>query len=250
MLRGGATNLKKPEQPINNKPAAGQAPKAPPAPAANASKAGNASKNASNEGVLKGKKADIKLLTIFNVIPVFLHTFVKVMPVGLYLASILESMLFNDIRGFFIFIGLLVNDLINVGYNYMMNPKPNVNCSIIRNVYTDDYFTFATPHTQYISFVTAFLMTSMYFKKVFYYSTFFMFVVFIGLTIWSRIMIGCKDILSAGFNLLFGAFRGIIFYIIVKDFYEPEDVTPEEHWIERKLKQLFPNSDDLDEMFQ
>ncbi len=37
---------------------------------------------------------------------------------------------------------------------------------------------------------------------------------------------------------------------IVRDFYEPEDVTPEEHWIEKKLKQLFPNSDDLDEMFQ
>ena len=252
MLSGGAANLKKPEQPINSKPQG--APTAPPTapPGKNAPGAGNTApaNAAGNVGVAKAKKVDIKLLTIFNVIPVFLHTFVKVMPVGLYLASILESMLFNDIRGFFIFIGLLVNDLINVGYNYMMNPKPNVNCSIIRNVYTDDFFTFATPHTQYISFVTAFLMTSMYFKKVFYQSTFFMFMVFIGLTVWSRIMIGCKDILGAGFNLLFGAFRGIIFYIIVKDFYEPEDVTPEEHWIERKLKQLFPNSDDLDEMFQ
>ncbi len=244
MLSGGASNLKKPEQPMNSKPLQGPSPPTPPGKnAINASAAGNV-------GVAKGKKVDIKLLTIFNIIPVFLHTFVKVMPVGLYLASILESMLFNDIRGFFIFIGLLINDLINVGYNQMLNSVPNVNCSIIRNVYTDDFFTFATPHTQYIAFVTGFLMTSMYFKKVFYYSTFFMFMVFIGLTVWSRIMIGCKDILGAGFNLLFGAFRGIIFYVIVKDFYEPEDVTPEEHWIERKLKQLFPNSDDLDEMFQ
>ncbi len=255
MLRGGANNLKKPQQPINSKPAgpAGPTAAAPtPAPAGNKTPGATQapSNTPFNKAAQKTKKMDIKLLTIFNVIPVFLHTFVKVMPVGLYLASILESMLFNDIRGFFIFIGLLVNDLINVGYNYMMNPKPNINCSIIRNVYTDDYFTFSTPHTQYISFVTAFLMTSMYFKKVFYYSTFFLFVVFIGLTVWSRVTIGCKDILSAGFNLIFGAFRGIIFYIIVKDFYEPEDVTPEEHWIERKLKQLFPNHDDLDEMFQ
>ena len=255
MLRGGANNLKKPQQPINSKPAGPAGPTATaPAPAPAGNKTPGATPAPSNtpfnKAAQKTKKMDIKLLTIFNVIPVFLHTFVKVMPVGLYLASILESMLFNDIRGFFIFIGLLVNDLINVGYNYMMNPKPNINCSIIRNVYTDDYFTFSTPHTQYISFVTAFLMTSMYFKKVFYYSTFFLFVVFIGLTVWSRVTIGCKDILSAGFNLIFGAFRGIIFYIIVKDFYEPEDVTPEEHWIERKLKQLFPSHDDLDEMFQ
>ena len=239
-LKGGANNIKGPEKPINSQ----GPPKPTTGPPINKNPATNNKKSSNNN------KPEVKLLTIFNLIPVFLHTFVKIMPVGLYLASFLESMLFNDIRGFLIFIGLLVNDLINIGYNYMMKPKPNMNCAIIRNVYTDDFFSFATPHTQYISFITAFLMASMYFKKVFYYSTFFMFVVMIGLTIWSRITIGCKDILGAGFNLLFGAFRGIIFYIIVKDFYEPEDVTPEDHWIERKLKALFPNSDNLDEMFQ
>jgi hypothetical protein len=237
----------KPLEPINNKKPKPQVVQAPP-PTVN-SKPSNKAPSTNNKNN-KPKKADVKLLTVFNLIPVFLHTFVKIMPIGLYLASFLESMLFNDIRGFFLFVGLLINDFINIGYNYMMNPKPNINCSVIRNVYTDDFFTFSTPHTQYISFVTAFLMTSMYFKKVFYYSTFFMFMVLIGLTIWSRISIGCKDILGAGFNLVFGAFRGIIYYIIIKDFYEPEDVTPEDHWIEKKMKQLFPNSDDLDEMFQ
>ena len=198
----------------------------------------------------KEQKPDVKLLTIFNLIPVFLNTFVKVMPIGLYLASFLESMLFNDIRGFIIFIGLLVNDLINIGYNYMMNPVKNIDCAIIRNVYSDDFFSLATSHTQYISFVTAFVLTSMYFKKVFYFSTFFMFMILIIITIFSRINIGCENMLSSGFNLVFGLFRGIIYYIIVKDFYELEDVTPEDHWLEKKLKTLFPNSDDLDEMFQ
>jgi hypothetical protein len=195
-------------------------------------------------------KTDVKLLTIFNVLPVFLHTFVKIMPIGLYLSSILESMLFNDIRGFFIFLGLFINDLINIGYNYVMKPKPNPDCAIIRNLYTDDSFELSTPHTQYISFVTSFIMASMYFKKYFFYSTFFLFILMLILTVWSRISIGCETMLDSGFNLVFGAFRGIIYYIIVRDFYEPEDVTPEEHWMEKKLKQLFPNSDDLDEMFQ
>ena len=249
ILKGGATNA--PKQPTNSNapPPAAKPPPGPPA-AGQATAAAQAPGGATNKKNTKPKKMNVKLLTVFNLIPVFFHTFVKIMPVGLYLASFLESMLFNDIRGFFIFVGLLVNDLINIGYNYMMEAKPNINCAVVRNVFTDDFFSFSTPHTQYIAFVTAFLMTSMYFKKVFYYSTFFMFAVLIAMTIWSRITIGCKDILGAGFNLLFGAFRGIIYYILVKDFYEPEDVTPEDHWLEKKLKGLFPDSDDLDEMFQ
>ena len=166
-LKGGANNIKGPEKPINSQ----GPPKPTTGPPINKNPATNNKKSSNNN------KPEVKLLTIFNLIPVFLHTFVKIMPVGLYLASFLESMLFNDIRGFLIFIGLLINDLINIGYNYMMKPKPNMNCAIIRNVYTDDFFSFATPHTQYISFITAFLMASMYFKNVFYYSTFFMFVI-------------------------------------------------------------------------
>ena len=229
-------------------------PTAPPAqtpPSSNNKKAANVSAPKNNKKNNSTKKeVDVKLLTIFNVLPVFLHTFVKIMPIGLYLSSILESMLFNDIRGFFIFLGLFINDLINIGYNYVMKPKPNPDCAIIRNLYTDDAFELSTPHSQYISFVTSFIMASMYFKKYFFYSTFFLFILMLILTVWSRISIGCETMLDSGFNLVFGAFRGIIYYIIVRDFYEPEDVTPEEHWIEKKLKQLFPNSDDLDEMFQ
>ena len=151
-LKGGATNIKKPEQPINS-----QGPIPPPKTGTNTSPTSPPTTKTNTKSTNnKNKKSEVKLLTIFNLIPVFLHTFVKIMPVGLYLASFLESMLFNDIRGFLIFIGLLVNDLINIGYNYMMKPKPNKNCAIIRNVYTDDFFSFATPHTQYISFITAF----------------------------------------------------------------------------------------------
>ena len=236
----------------NTPPAQGAAPptqatppQATPKPKNNTKQPGTPKNNKNSK-----EKVDVKLLTIFNILPVFLHTFVKIMPIGLYLASLLESMLFNDIRGFFIFLGLFINDLINIGYNYVMKPKPNPDCAVIRNLYTDDFFTLSTPHTQYISFVTSFIMASMYFKKYFFYSTFALFLGMIILTVWSRISIGCENMLDAGFNLVFGAFRGIVYYVIVRDFYEPDDVTPEEHWIEKKLKQLFPNSDDLDEMFQ
>ena len=163
-----------------------------------------------------GNNIKKQLASPFNFLPALLHTFAKLLPIGLYVSTLLESILFNDIRGFLIFLGLIINDLINIGYNYLLEKKPNEKCAIIRNIYTDDFFELSTPHTQYISFVTGFLLSSMFFKKVFYYSTFTLFTVLIGLTIWSRISVGCKDILDAGYNLVFGLFRGIIYYIIIK----------------------------------
>ena len=195
-----------------------------------------------------GNNIKKQLASPFNFLPALLHTFAKLLPIGLYVSTLLESILFNDIRGFLIFLGLIINDLINIGYNYLLEKKPNEKCAIIRNIYTDDFFELSTPHTQYISFVTGFLLSSMFFKKVFYYSTFTLFTVLIGLTIWSRIVVGCKDILDAGYNLVFGLFRGIIYYIIIKDYYEPDDVTPEDHWLEKALKKYLPKGDEDDEL--
>ena len=96
--------------------------------------------------------------------------------------------------------------------------------------------------------MTGFLLSSMFFKKVFYYSTFTIFTILIALTVWSRIAVGCKDILDAGYNLVFGLFRGIIYYILIKDYYEPDDVTPEDHWIEKILKKYLPKGDEDDEL--
>jgi hypothetical protein len=189
-----------------------------------------------------------QLASPFNFLPSLLHTFAKMLPIGLYVSTLLESILFNDIRGFIIFLGFIINDLINIGYNYLLEKKPKKNCAIVRNFLNDEFFELSTPHTQYISFVTGFILSSMFFKKVFYYSTFTIFSILVGLTIWSRISVGCKDILDAGYNLIFGLFRGIIYYIIVKDYYEPDDVTPEDHWIEKILKKYLPVGDEDDEL--
>ena len=222
------------------------APTAPTAPTAGVNK-----NNISNKGTIEmnsGNNIKKQIATPFNFLPSLFHTFAKLLPIGLYVSTLLESILFNDIRGFIIFLGLIINDLINIGYNYLLEKKPNEKCAIVRNIYTDDFFELSTPHTQYIAFVTGFLLSSMFFKKVFYYSTFTIFSILIGLTVWSRISVGCKDILDAGYNLIFGLFRGIIYYIIIKDYYEPDDVTPEDHWIEKILKKYLPKGDEDDEL--
>jgi len=207
--------------------------------------------NFKNEGTLEVTNSNNEKKEIgspFNFLPSLFHTFAKILPLGLYVSTLLESILFNDIRGFLIFIGLIINDLINIGHNYLLEKKRNEKCAILRNLYADDFFELSTSHTQYISFISGFFLSSMFFKKVFYYSTFTMFSILIGLTIWSRISIGCEDVLDSGYNLIFGLFRGIIYYVIIKDYYEPDDVTPEDHWMERILRKYLPKGDEDDEL--
>lgn len=185
----------------------------------------------------------------FNMLPVLFNTFVKILPIGLYAATLIESVLFNDLRGFFIFLGLLLNDCLNIATNYLTTKKDNERCAIVRNMYSEDYFILPTTHTEYISFVLAFLVTSMYFKKTFNHGTFIVFSVILGLTVYNRIAVGCKDFLDAGYSMLMGFFKGIIYYVIVKDFYEPVDVTPKDHWIEKSVKKFLPRSDSDDELY-
>ena len=180
----------------------------------------------------------------FNFIPVIVATFLKILPLALYVSTLIESLLFNDVRGFFIFLGLLLNDCLNTAYNYMIGKKDNETCAVVRNMYsTEEYLVLPTTHTEYITFVTAFLMSSMFFKQAFNYAVFVIFSVLVGMTAYSRVSSGCKDFIDAGYSLLLGAFKGIIYYVIVKDFYEPKDVTPEEHWLEKALSRILPKSD-------
>ena len=47
--------------------------------------------------------------------------------------------------------------------------------------------------------------------------TFLLFMLFV--TVWSRISIGCKKMKDVLFNLIFGAIRGILFYMIISKYY-------------------------------
>ena len=230
-----AANLK----PLRGGAAAGGAGGTGAAAGAGAAAGGTGANNKSKNN----KGAQIRT-SAYNFIPVLVATFLKILPFALYVSTLMESLLFNDVRGFFIFIGLLLNDCLNTAYNYMVGKKDNEACAIVRNMYsTEEFLVLPTTHTEYITFVTAFLMSSMFFKQVFNYAVFVIFSVLVGMTAYSRVSSGCKDFIDAGYSILLGAFKGIIYYVVVKDFYEPKDVTPEEHWLEKALKKILPKSD-------
>ena len=51
--------------------------------------------------------------------------------------------------------------------NYLTTKKDNERCAIVRNMYSEDYFVLPTSHTEYMSFITSFLLGSMFFKRIF-----------------------------------------------------------------------------------
>ena len=69
----------------------------PPAPNPAAPSQNNKSKN--NKA---NNKTQIRT-SAFNFLPVITATFIKILPFALYVSTLIESLLFNDIRGFFIF---------------------------------------------------------------------------------------------------------------------------------------------------
>ena len=120
-------NKKPEEKPKNTKPPSNNKPK------------NNNTATPQNKGTLEmnsGENAKKQLASPFNFLPSLFHTFAKLLPIGLYVSTLLESILFNDIRGFLIFLGLVINDLINIGYNYMLEKKPKEKCALVRNIYT------------------------------------------------------------------------------------------------------------------
>ena len=73
-----------------------------------------AKNNAGKPGNKKNNKEEGKVMaSAFNMVPSLFNTGIKLLPFGMYVASILESVLFNDLRGFFIFLLFLPFNLLN-----------------------------------------------------------------------------------------------------------------------------------------
>ena len=50
-----------------------------------------------------------------------LNTLVRLLPIALYSGSSVSALLFGDFRGTLLFVGFIINDLINIGYNLAAN---------------------------------------------------------------------------------------------------------------------------------
>jgi hypothetical protein len=162
----------------------------------------------------------MNVVNMLNFLIGIIHTFVRFLPLGIYFFVYLSSALFKDLRAAYLFIGLVVNDLIGYLYKKYTNIRPNGPCAIFSKLddKTEPGF-LPNPHTEIIAFVSSFFFSDMFYKGNLdaIPFTFLLFMLF--LTVWSRLNIGCKKMKDILFNLIFGFIRGILFYMIISKYY-------------------------------
>jgi hypothetical protein len=149
-----------------------------------------------------------------------LHTLVRFLPLGVYFFAYFSSAIYKDIRSAILLIGLIVNDLVGYLYKRYSSFSPNENCAVFDKSDNESELGFLpNSHTEFISFISTFYFTDMYYKENLDVIPFTSLIVMIFLTVWSRVTIKCEKFNDIVFNLIFGIIWGLIFYYFVKDYY-------------------------------
>ena len=162
----------------------------------------------------------IELLVQFKAI---LHTFIRILPLGLYSFAYLLSAIFKDTRGGLILLGLIVNDIIGYLYKSYFNFIPNDNCAIFGNTAQNETLGFLpNAHEEVIAFFSAFIFSNMWDEYKFDLIPFIFLIILCLLTAWSRVSIGCSTMRDVLFNFITGMILGIVYYYFVGPYYMKE----------------------------
>ena len=160
-------------------------------------------------------------LTLIDTIKIFVNTFVRLVPLGLYAGSIMSGMVFQDFRGLLLFGGFLANELISLGYKLILHGAINPHCAL---TYSSEGtpFVLPSPMTQTVGFFVGFFFMEMYFNSTFNPLSFFILCALLLITIYSRINVGCKTLVDAIFCALIGVLFGVVYYNLIKDYYKAD----------------------------
>lgn len=149
---------------------------------------------------------------------IIINTIVRVLPIGLYLATLLSSMMLDNKIAMILFFGQVINDAIGLCYRFILKPKGKLQCAIVR--VGDLYYTMPAPHTQIVAFYFSFFMADMYYKGNFDSMKFLGLLSMVLVTIWSRMDVECKDMLDVVLAFSLGCGVGLGYYYIVREYYD------------------------------
>ena len=164
-------------------------------------------------------------LTIIDTIKIFLNTGVRLLPIGLYTGSTMSGTVFQDFRGLLLFIGLMSNELISLGYRMILRGLVNPQCALTFSA-EGVPFVLPSPITQTVGFFVGFFYMDMYYNNNFSPLKFFLLTMMLIITIYSRINIGCKTLLDSIYCALIGLLMGVIYYNLVQPFYKADYLLP------------------------
>ncbi len=141
---------------------------------------------------------------------VIVNTIVKLIPLGFYFGTLIMGILFTDIRAFILFMGYVINELISLGFRHIFQTVDNPTCAVAESA--RNFFTLPSSHTQTVSFTLAFFLTEMYTKNAFNPVNFVFLAAILLVTMWSRINVGCEDVVDAIYAATIGVLIGTAYY--------------------------------------
>jgi hypothetical protein len=146
---------------------------------------------------------------------------VRISPVALYAGSAMSGVVFSDFRGVLLFCGFIGNELLGLGYKMVLRGVSNPQCAL---TYSESGIPFVLPSpiSQTVGFFAGFFFMDMYYNNNFNPLKFLLLSAILIVTIYSRINVGCKTMLDAIYCALIGLLFGVVYYNIIKDYYQAD----------------------------
>ena len=151
------------------------------------------------------------------------NTFIRLLPIGFYFGTIIMGILFTDIRAFILLMGFLSNDLISYGFRQLFQTIDLPTCALVES--NKNFFTMPASHTQTVAFLMSFFLTEMYYKNTFNPVNFILLGFILLLTAWSRINVGCENIVDIVFAIAIGFLIGAAYYKLTQDWVTVSDAS-------------------------
>ena len=162
----------------------------------------------------------MNILEFFEIIKGILHTFVRIIPLGLYFFTYFASTLYGDTRAGVLLLGILLNDIIGYIFKKYSKMVFNDSCAIFGSYENQNLNFLPNHHTEVVAFIFAFFSFDMYRKGMNWLRFSFLFFMLL-VTAWSRMSINCEgDFNTVIFNLIFGVTVGSLYYYFMSNVYD------------------------------
>jgi len=175
-----------------------------------------------------------------------LHMLIRFLPLGVFFFTYFSSAIYKDLRSAILLGGLLINELFGYLYKkrsesqekpksafalkggsqyqyqyqyHSKNDDTEYNCSIFGIDGSGKELNLNNGHTEFISFLSSFYFSDMYYKQKLDIVPFITLIFIILLTIWSRMTKNCETPKQVVQNMILGTVLGMLFYYFVKEYY-------------------------------
>jgi hypothetical protein len=150
-----------------------------------------------------------------------INTLVRLIPLSLYMGSIMSSFIFDNKRAVVILFGFLFVEIMSFGYNSFNKSISSANCALVRS--ESQNLALPAPIPLSVGFFVSFIITDMMDTNNFKPIKFYLLIMLLFITIWSRINVGCHNIIESIIAGLIGVTLGMAYYKLVKDKYQEDD---------------------------